>query len=207
MPPADVGARLDRRLSGRRQFRAASLRTERRPEQPGMLRVEGVRQVLRGVAHAAEFAAAQRAVPRDDAADGSRRGLVLACLAHTQRSHPALDPGLQEASDPAGGMAVPRRHAALTMSVGFRRRNRSTLALALAVLAAAAPAAMAADMNKVIRHVFPAGEEGFDPAAAHDLYSGTVEQAIFETLLTYDYLARPSKLVPLAAEAMPEVSD
>ena len=51
-------------------------------------------------------------------------------------------------------------------------------------------------MNKVIRHVFPAGEEGFDPAAAHDLYSGTVEQAIFETLLTYDYLARPSKLVP-----------
>ena len=79
----------------------------------------------------------------------------------------------------------------------------------LAVAAALAPAAptVAADMNKVIRHVFPAGEEGFDPAAAHDLYSGTVEQAIFETLLTYDYLARPSKLVPLTAESMPEVTD
>ncbi len=62
-------------------------------------------------------------------------------------------------------------------------------------------------MNKVIRHVFPAGEEGFDPAAAHDLYSGTVEQAIFETLLSYDYLARPSKLVPLTAEALPQVTD
>ena len=62
-------------------------------------------------------------------------------------------------------------------------------------------------MNKVIRHVFPAGEEGFDPAAAHDLYSGTVEQVIFETLLTYDYLARPAKLVPLTAEALPRVTD
>jgi len=67
--------------------------------------------------------------------------------------------------------------------------------------------ARAADMNKVLRAVFPAGEEGFDPAAAHDLYSGTVEQMIFETLLTYDYLARPSKLVPLTAEALPQVTD
>jgi oligopeptide transport system substrate-binding protein len=91
------------------------------------------------------------------------------------------------------------------MRLGSRRCIR--IAIAIAALAAFAPAAVAADMNKVIRHVFPAGEEGFDPAAAHDLYSGTVEQAIFETLLTYDYLARPSKLVPLTAEAMPEVSD
>src|SRR2546429_493853 len=65
----------------------------------------------------------------------------------------------------------------------------------------------AADMKKVIHHVFPAAETGFDPAAAHDLYSGTVEQALFETLLTYDYLARPAKVVPLTAEAMPSVSD
>ena len=64
-----------------------------------------------------------------------------------------------------------------------------------------------ADMNKVIRDVFPAAETGFDPAAAHDLYSGTIVQAIFETLYTYDYLARPAKLVPLAAEALPQVTD
>ena len=62
-------------------------------------------------------------------------------------------------------------------------------------------------MNKVVRHVFPAAEEGFDPQAAHDLYSGSIEQAIFETLLTYDYMARPSKLVPLTAEALPEITD
>jgi ABC-type transport system substrate-binding protein len=65
----------------------------------------------------------------------------------------------------------------------------------------------AAVMSKVIHHVFPAAETGFDPAAAHDLYSGSIEQAMFETLLTYDYLARPAKLVPLSAEAMPTVSD
>ncbi|MEP6943054.1 MAG: ABC transporter substrate-binding protein [Betaproteobacteria bacterium] len=71
----------------------------------------------------------------------------------------------------------------------------------------AAPAMAAADMNKVIRQVFPYAEEGFDPAAAHDLYSGAIEQAMFETMLTYDYLARPARLVPLTAEALPEVSD
>ena len=85
------------------------------------------------------------------------------------------------------------------------RARIGALAAALS-LAIAAPAA-GADMNKVIRHVFPAAETGFDPAGVQDLYSGTVEQAIFETLLTYDYLARPSKLVPLTAEALPVVTD
>ena len=83
----------------------------------------------------------------------------------------------------------------------------SALAIALTLAGLACVPAAAADMNKVVRHVFPAGEEGFDPAGAHDLYSGTVEQAIFETLLTYDYLARPAKLVPLTAEALPQVTD
>src|SRR5262245_61653355 len=88
------------------------------------------------------------------------------------------------------------------------RMPRRTVALAAGLLLSLPifPAA-AADMNKVIRHVFPAAETGFDPQAVHDLYSGTVVQAIFETLLTYDYLARPAKLVPMAAEAMPQVTD
>jgi oligopeptide transport system substrate-binding protein len=96
------------------------------------------------------------------------------------------------------------RHAVAPRAAGGRRLLAHALAAALAVLPL--PAA-AADMNKVIRYVFPAGEEGFDPAAAHDLYSGTVEQAIFETLLSYDYMARPSKLVPLTAEALPQITD
>ena len=80
-------------------------------------------------------------------------------------------------------------------------------AVAAATIALATGAAHAADPAKVIRHVFPAAETGFDPAGVQDLYSATIEQMLFETLLTYDYLARPAKLVPLTAEAMPEVSD
>src|SRR5712671_6931292 len=88
--------------------------------------------------------------------------------------------------------------------------NASRIVRTLCVIAICALASAplgAADMKKVIHHVFPVAETGFDPAAAHDLYSGSIEQAMFETLLTYDYLARPAKLVPLTAEAMPTVSD
>ena len=92
-----------------------------------------------------------------------------------------------------------------TASAALRRLSLGAIFVA-ALMSASAPTP-AADMSKVVRQVFPVAEEGFDPAAAHDLYSGTVEQVIFETLLTYDYLARPSKLVPLTAEALPEVSD
>jgi len=80
-------------------------------------------------------------------------------------------------------------------------------ALCLAAAVGGAPLAQGADPAKVIRDVFPVAESGFDPAAAHDLYSATVIQAMFETLYSYDYLARPAKLVPLTAEAMPQVSD
>ncbi len=84
---------------------------------------------------------------------------------------------------------------------------RRAVACALLVAAAGALPASAADMNKVVRQVFPAAETGFDPQGIHDLYSGTLVQAIFETLLTYDYLARPARLVPQTAEAMPQVTD
>jgi len=83
----------------------------------------------------------------------------------------------------------------------LRRLLPAAFALSLVV------SANAADMNKVIRDVFPAGESGFDPAAGDSLYSGTIIQAIFDTLYTYDYLARPSKLVPLAAESLPQITD
>jgi ABC-type transport system substrate-binding protein len=76
---------------------------------------------------------------------------------------------------------------------------------AVALLIAAS--ALAADPAKVLRISFPVAETGFDPATVSDLYSNTVNEAIFERLLTYDYLARPAKVVPLTAESMPEVSD
>ena len=76
----------------------------------------------------------------------------------------------------------------------------------LAALLLAAEA-MAADPAKVLRISFPVAETGFDPVRVSDLYSNEVNEAIFERLLTYDYLARPAKLVPMTAESMPEVSD
>ncbi len=65
----------------------------------------------------------------------------------------------------------------------------------------------AANPNKVLRTVIPAAETGFDPVAAHDLYSSQVISSILETLYTYDYLARPVKLAPLTAEAMPAITN
>ncbi|WP_295645099.1 ABC transporter substrate-binding protein [uncultured Methylibium sp.] len=77
-----------------------------------------------------------------------------------------------------------------------------TLLSALALPAAAADAAK----PKVLRIAFRAAETGFDPALINDLYSRTVTPHIFEGLYTYDPLARPAKIKPLTAAAMPEVS-
>jgi len=66
--------------------------------------------------------------------------------------------------------------------------------------------AQAADPSKILRITFQAAETGFDPVKVSDYYSGTVIEAIFDPLLTYDYLARPAKLVPNTTEALPQVS-
>jgi ABC-type transport system substrate-binding protein len=64
-----------------------------------------------------------------------------------------------------------------------------------------------ADPSKILRITFQAAETGFDPVKVSDYYSGTVIEAIFDPLLTYDYLARPAKLVPNTAAALPQVTD
>jgi oligopeptide transport system substrate-binding protein len=69
-----------------------------------------------------------------------------------------------------------------------------------------ASATSPADPNKVLRYIFVAPETNFDPAVARDLYSTHVIQSVYETLYTYDYMARPAKIIPLTAEALPEVS-
>jgi ABC-type transport system substrate-binding protein len=85
-------------------------------------------------------------------------------------------------------------------------RSRRQLASGLVALLIAV-SAWAADPGKVLRIAFPVAETGFDPARVSDLYSNIVNEAIFERLLTYDYMARPAKLVPMTAEAMPEITD
>jgi ABC-type transport system substrate-binding protein len=65
----------------------------------------------------------------------------------------------------------------------------------------------AADAAKTLHVTFQVAETGFDPTRTSDYYSGMVIEAIYDRLLTYDYLARPSKLVPLAAESLPQITD
>ena len=62
------------------------------------------------------------------------------------------------------------------------------------------------DPNKVLKYAFETAETGFDPAQTSDWYSAYVFSNIFDTPLTYDYLARPVKLKPNVLEAMPDVS-
>jgi ABC-type transport system substrate-binding protein len=74
-------------------------------------------------------------------------------------------------------------------------------------LAGAAFAASPADPSKVVRVAFPATDDGFDMVRTINHYSGWISENIFETLLSYDYLARPARLVPNVVEAMPEIGD
>lgn len=80
--------------------------------------------------------------------------------------------------------------------------------LRLFVLLAAALIAIstvhAAPEKKVLRMSFRTAETGFDPQRIDDRYSVGVCENLFEGLLTYDYLARPVRLVPLVAETIPE---
>ena len=76
-------------------------------------------------------------------------------------------------------------------------------------LAQSAPAfaQRAAGGAKVLRVAMSAAESGFDPPRVSDETSHLVTQAIFEAPLTFDCLARPTRLKPATAVALPEVSD
>ena len=65
----------------------------------------------------------------------------------------------------------------------------------------------AADPIKVLRVVQPATDEGFDPVRSANYYSGVILDAVGERLVGYDYMARPARLVPGVAEALPEVGN
>ncbi|CAG0981820.1 Heme-binding protein A [Burkholderiales bacterium] len=93
---------------------------------------------------------------------------------------------------------------------GRARALRALAAFAIAASAAttavhAQPASWA-DSAKTLRVMIPIAETGFDPQATSDLYSSHVNRAIFDTLFSYDYLARPYRMVPNTAAAMPEIS-
>ncbi len=79
-------------------------------------------------------------------------------------------------------------------------------ALAFALAALLVPGAEAADARKVIRVAYPSAESKLDPQAESDEASGGISDNIFDSLLEYDYLARPARLKPRAAVALPEMN-
>ena len=78
--------------------------------------------------------------------------------------------------------------------------------LLVLALVCGAPLASAADPEKILRTAFKIAETDFDPPKRDDFYSDRIIGNVFDSLLTYDYLYRPAKLVPGAAQAMPDIS-
>ena len=88
-----------------------------------------------------------------------------------------------------------------------RSRREFVSALVLICLLGGPSPALSADMGKTLRVAFPIAETGFDPQAAYDTYSFAVIAAIFDPLYVYDYFARPVRMIPNTAAALPEMSN
>jgi ABC-type transport system substrate-binding protein len=87
------------------------------------------------------------------------------------------------------------------------KRRRLLQGAAAAVWPLSHEAVAQADERKVLRLLFSSAETSFDPARISDLYSRAVTSHIFEAPYAFDALARPTRVRPLAALGMPEVSD
>src|SRR5689334_16404911 len=95
--------------------------------------------------------------------------------------------------------------------MGRNDRGRGSMMRKLLVLVycaafAAVCSAAQPDSGKVLRVAFSTAETGFDPQALSEAYSGYVTRAIFDPLYRTDYLAKPYKVVPNTATALPEMS-
>ncbi|RZJ07615.1 MAG: bicyclomycin resistance protein [Rubrivivax sp.] len=80
------------------------------------------------------------------------------------------------------------------------------LLAALATCLTLASPPSAAGPVKTMRYAFLNAETGFDPVRLSDIYSRTLTAHIFESLYTFDPLARPARIVPLIADGEPQVS-
>ena len=87
------------------------------------------------------------------------------------------------------------------------RAGKLLAGVAMIVLWWSAAAVAIAAPVKTVRTAFLIAETTFDPVIVSDLYSNIINEAIFDSLLTYDYLARPVKLVPNTAASLPEITD
>ncbi len=102
---------------------------------------------------------------------------------------------------------VTRRRAAQSLAAAGLAVSVPGLGLGRALAAAPAASGAAPAGLKVLRYAFEVAETSLDPAKVNDLYSRILTPHMFEGLYTYDHLARPVKIKPLTAAAMPEHSD
>ncbi|MES2101503.1 MAG: ABC transporter substrate-binding protein [Pseudomonadota bacterium] len=61
--------------------------------------------------------------------------------------------------------------------------------------------------KKVLRYAFEVAETSLDPAKTNDFYSKQLIGNVYEALLAYDHLARPARLKPWTASALPQPSE
>ena len=88
------------------------------------------------------------------------------------------------------------------MKMSHRRLLGALFAtVALSALHSTVPAQ--ATEKKVLKIAFRAAETGFDPQRIEDRYSVGICENIFDSLLSYDWLARPVKMVPQIVETVP----
>src|SRR5258706_5302807 len=114
---------------------------------------------------------------------------------------------------PQGSVTPPRcfhgdeMHGAAVRSSALHLRSSAfTRLLACLVALSLVSVVEAADPRKVVRTSYPSAENKLDPQAESDEASAAISAAIFDSLLEYDYLARPAKLKARAAAALPEVN-
>jgi ABC-type transport system substrate-binding protein len=94
---------------------------------------------------------------------------------------------------------LPVRHCA-------RGALRCVFAGALAALCLVTPTD-AADPAKTLHVALTSSEMSFDPQFSADAGTDGIIDHIYESMLDYDYLVRPVKLVPRTLESMPTVAD
>ena len=80
------------------------------------------------------------------------------------------------------------------------------VALLLTALIGLALPATAAEL-KVLRYAFRVAESSFDPAQITDLYSRTLVAGMLDAPLEFEFFAKPARMRPNTAVAMPEAAD
>lgn len=80
------------------------------------------------------------------------------------------------------------------------------VSLGVCALLLALPMTAGAAEMKVLRYAIRIAETGFDPAQISDLYSRTVAASLFDAPYRVEFLARPVRIRPNTAVALPDIS-